>query len=281
MTTLTNIDYALMAGGSYISNRDAKNRFPVPQGWVSTKYDNPPNGGGFEAISFIQSGTTLATSPEIVISFAGTNGSGDIGADVLLGLGAVAYQLEQAAAYYLEVKAANPNATITFTGHSLGGGLASLLGVLFAEKAVTFDQAPFASAANVVNAQLIKAYLATLPNGGYVAGAAGNNAAINRALANLDAFINATDTAAILANRVARISNTYVQGEVLSTAPFGSSNKLVGGTPTQLDQTSITLQPFGLSSVDLHSQALLPAFLQSPSFEAENDEAATEWRDAA
>lgn len=72
MTTLTNIDYTLMAGGSYISNRDAKNRFPVPQGWVSTKYDNPPNGNGFEVISFIHSGTSLATSTEIVISFAGT-----------------------------------------------------------------------------------------------------------------------------------------------------------------------------------------------------------------
>lgn len=40
------------------------------------------------------------------------------------------------------------------------------------------------------------------------------------------------------------------------------------GTSTQLDQTSITLQPFGLSSVDLHSQALLTAFLQSSSFAA-------------
>lgn len=153
----TQIDYALLAGSSYISNRDAKNRFPIPQGWV--KVTNPPyfrdDASGIEAISF-------TNGTEIVISFAGTNGD-DIGTNVLLGLGAVAYQLKQAAAYYLEVKAANPTATITFTGHSLGGGLASLLGVLFAEKAVTFDQAPFASAANVVNAQLIKDYLATLP----------------------------------------------------------------------------------------------------------------------
>lgn len=70
------IMYALMAGASYISSRYEINQFPVPNGWVKTKYDNPPD-SGFEAISFVRSGTTLATSTEIVISFAGTAGDGD------------------------------------------------------------------------------------------------------------------------------------------------------------------------------------------------------------
>ena len=53
-------------------------------------------------------------------------------------------QLEQAADYYLRVKnASSPGTTISFTGHSLGGGLASLLAVFFVETAVTFDQAPY------------------------------------------------------------------------------------------------------------------------------------------
>jgi hypothetical protein len=53
-------------------------------------------------------------------------------------------QLEQAAGYYLRVQnASSPGTTISFTGHSLGGGLASLLAVFFGETAVTFDQAPY------------------------------------------------------------------------------------------------------------------------------------------
>ncbi|MDD2744879.1 MAG: hypothetical protein PHV02_21680, partial [Rhodocyclaceae bacterium] len=267
MSAQFEIDCALMAGRAYQISRDKINWFSVPQGWQEFFHVPDPAistfspDSGFEAVSF-RRGT------EIVISIAGTNGSGDLGADVALGLGIAADQLKQAAAYYLLVKAVNPDAVISFTGHSLGGGLASLLCAFFGEKAVTFDQAPFASAATVANAQIIKDYLATLPNGGFVAGAAGNTLAVNNALASLDAFINAADLAQTLATRVANISNIYVQGEVLSTAPFGSSGKLVGGTPTQLDQTSITMQPFGLSSVDLHSQALLTTFLQSPSFEA-------------
>jgi hypothetical protein len=40
-----------------------------------------------------------------------------------------------------------PNANISFTGHSLGGGLASLMAVFFDKPATVFDQAPFALAA--------------------------------------------------------------------------------------------------------------------------------------
>jgi hypothetical protein len=149
----TAIEYALMAGASYISTRPEINQFPVPDGWVGTKHDNPPDGGGFEAISFIQSGTTLATSTEIVISFAGT-GPGlntDWVANCAMATGGVSEQLRQAAQYYLDVKATNPGATISFTGHSLGGGIASLLSVFFGGQAVTFDQAPFRNSATNLN----------------------------------------------------------------------------------------------------------------------------------
>ena len=42
----------------------------------------------------------------------------------------------QAVDYYLAVTAANPSANITFTGHSLGGGIAALMGVFFGKVAV-------------------------------------------------------------------------------------------------------------------------------------------------
>jgi len=101
----TAIEYALMAGAAYISNRDPKNQFPVPSGWLEVKHDSQPS--GFEAISFIN-GSSIASSSEIVISYAGTDADAkffsnpDKQADLLLGLGYWSDQLGQAAAYYLE-----------------------------------------------------------------------------------------------------------------------------------------------------------------------------------
>ncbi len=92
---------------------------------------------------------------DIVISYAGTNPNSLLdgtyfAANIGLATGFGSDQLLQAAEYYLQVKAANPNATsITFTGHSLGGGLAALMGVFFGQQAVTFDQAPFANSAEL------------------------------------------------------------------------------------------------------------------------------------
>lgn len=68
----TTIEYALMAGASYISTRSLINRFPVPQGWAAFfPVPDPttalafPVTDGFEAVSFVNGN-------EIVISFAGT-----------------------------------------------------------------------------------------------------------------------------------------------------------------------------------------------------------------
>lgn len=127
MTNELQLDYALMAGAAYVSNRKEENLFPVPIRWTSTRNTQPAGGSGFEAIAFIRTGTELKTSPEIVISYTGTNGDGDIPADLALGAGKFSEQLMQAALYYLDIKAAAPkDAKITFTGHSLGGGLAAL-----------------------------------------------------------------------------------------------------------------------------------------------------------
>jgi hypothetical protein len=46
----TNIEYALMAGTAYVSNRPDKNAFPSPEGWLKLSYDIEPS--GFEAVSF-------------------------------------------------------------------------------------------------------------------------------------------------------------------------------------------------------------------------------------
>lgn len=64
MTIPTQIEYALLAGASYFSNRLNINRFPLPQNW-SYVSRIPPKSSGFEAAAF-------TNGSELVISFAGT-----------------------------------------------------------------------------------------------------------------------------------------------------------------------------------------------------------------
>ena len=205
----TAIEYALMAGHAYRTTRDKINWLPAPQGWTSfAPVPDPstpgfPTTNGFEAVSF-------TNGSDIVISYAGTDDSdylGDIVADIGLATGIGSSQLLQAAKYYLQVKAANPTANITFTGHSLGGGLAALMGALFNEGAFTFDQAPFrnSTSALVVFDLLLKLKIA-FPVSDYPQ--------IASWLAPLEGF--AQDG---LAAREGNVTNINVQGEFLSVPP--------------------------------------------------------------
>ncbi|WP_324779516.1 calcium-binding protein [Thiobacillus sedimenti] len=247
----TIIDYALMAGASYIDTRLPINRFPIPTGWNLVSRNPQDNTSGFEAATF-GNGTTIATSTEIVISYAGTyekDLTGDIAADIGLGAGTGSVQLLQAADYYLQVKAANPGAQITLTGHSLGGGLAALIGVFFGETAVTFDQAPFAQTA-LFQAQSLLNYLS--------AEKAASGAPLYTAaqLSGLTNFITQQQANGGIPNS-GLISNIRVDGEFLSEAPLSTLSPI--GTPATL----LKHGPTSLSGTELHSIALLSAFLQS------------------
>lgn len=150
MTTIADqfqIDCAVMAGAAYVSNRNPINQLPVPPGWALVNYVSLTS--GFEGAAF-------TNGSQIVISYTGTNPASwnDLVADLALGIGAGSTQLDQAVDFYLQTAAANPGVPISFTGHSLGGGLASLLAVFFNRQAVTFDQAPFAAAASSAVAEL-------------------------------------------------------------------------------------------------------------------------------
>ncbi len=247
----TAIDYALMAGHAYRTTRDEINWISVPQGW-SPFFPVPdpttptfPTTSGFEAISF-QRGT------DIVISYAGTyekDITGDIFADIGLATGIGSAQLLQAAEYYLQVKAANPTATsITFTGHSLGGGLAALMGVFFGQQAVTFDQAPFARSAklNVLTPDIAANLKADLLASGHT----------EAELSGLTNFLQLREANGGIPNSNL-VTNINVRGEFLSGVPYNIPDRI--GT-TLLD---INNSAAGVSGDDLHAQALLTAFLQS------------------
>ena len=232
---VTQLEYALMAGAAYRSTRNLVNQIPAPQGW--TEIAHPVETSGFEAAIF-QRGT------EIVIAYAGTGPglwNGDWYTNVVSALGFVSEQLKQAALYYEQIKAANPSAQISFTGHSLGGGLAALMGVFFNKVAMTFDQAPFRNAANTSVRDSLASYLATL----------------GITDPDLTGFTNTT-----FLSRENKIAGLYVEGEALTYVPFSRI-----GTQGPLPNGNSGLTDFFLAT-DLHSQALLTAFDQDDRFRA-------------
>ncbi|MHB0967973.1 MAG: lipase family protein, partial [Bellilinea sp.] len=254
-----------MAGASYYDTRAAINRFPIPDGW--TKITDPDShfsdsSTGFEAVAF----KSTANPNEIVISYAGTYDkdiTGDWAADAGLALGNGSVQLQQAVDYYLQVKAANASnsdAYITLTGHSLGGGLAALVGVFFGVQATTFDQAPFAKSAKTgllppdVAADLLQ-YLQGRSYGDDTA----MSEARNEAVSKLTNFLQQRDANGGIPNSNL-ISNIRVDGEFLSsTFPF-SEYSIIG---TTMPEDLLTHGQTDISGGDLHSMALLTAFLQS------------------
>ena len=199
-------EYALMAGRSYQSTRNKANWFPVADDWPEIEGAHDVTSSGFEATAF----RNLATD-EIVISFAGTGSifNKDWWANFGLTLGNCVQQLCDAAVYYLEMKEFYGN-RITFTGHSLGGGIAAILGVLFNVQATTFDQAPFSnSCCESVRNDLIT-YLTT-PQGGNP-DALYSLGYLSFLAPELFSFSDEN-----LTQREGNVQNIVVDGEILST----------------------------------------------------------------
>ena len=253
----TTVEYALMAGRAYQITRDPINQFPTLLGWA--ELDHVPNNPGFPQFTGVAGFEAVAfrKGTDIVISYAGTYDkdiTGDIFADIGLATGVGSAQLLQAAEYYLQVKAANSTATsITFTGHSLGGGLAALMGVFFGQQAVTFDQAPFANSASAVMRDFLVSNLLALQDANqqplYTS---------QQLMALAPALFTSNFNPVDLAN--SNVTTLRVVGEFISSLFPVSSFSPIG------PQTPLSHGPTDISMFDLHAQSLLAAFVQNDQF---------------
>lgn len=214
------------------------NRVGLPSGWTGDTYpDDPASGfsyGIFENVN------------EVVISYTGTNEGVDWLANAGNGSGLGSDQLKEAALVAARVieQYKGSGKTISFTGHSLGGGLASVMAVWFDKQAIVFDEAPFLSAA--ISPVAYKA-------------------AQNYIFEQLGIVTTLHDyTPLDYPSRAGNVTNYYVSGEVLQALRAGGYGI---GAQTGIDfGWGLGLGFEKVDPVDLHSQALMTAGWLSPAF---------------
>ncbi|MGH9959246.1 MAG: lipase family protein, partial [Pyrinomonadaceae bacterium] len=292
----TRLDYALMAANVYSALdtvRSEQNTIPLSEGWQIAKWADGQDissvnrGTGFMARAY-QNGN------EIVISYCGTtdeNGLDWLRGNIPAAIGApLAAQIRDAAKFYLDVKRANPNAVISFTGHSLGGGLASLMSVYFNHDATVFDPAPFEKSAdsttviNTLRSSLLELGYTTdelVAFNDYVGGGPEGviDSPTREAREGRIHMVNVTGEALSLLSDPAMQAVAATLGLFPGVIGFelfqlGSGVGRFFGSAEWLDPNAASgngwhFKPFGIplpvngNPVDLHSIALLTAFVQS------------------
>jgi hypothetical protein len=265
----TDIEYALMAANVYgdsTSVLSPTNTLPAPVGWGAV---TPPAGwatGAQEGSVVSYSSGFMASAykkgSEIVISYAGTTtGPLDwIFGNVPAATGAFfTTQVFEAAKFYLDIKnqPENAGATISFTGHSLGGGLASLMAVLFDKQAVVFDEAPFLKSADSrIAVNLLRT---TLLLAGYE---------VPPALATYVTSLDNSGAVLPSPSRLARednVRNIYVIGEALSLASTTLTDAIAALLGLTTGSLTLAIAGFGVDKIgsqpptELDTGALLTA----------------------
>jgi hypothetical protein len=210
-----------------------------------------PSPSGFSAEIF-QKGS------EIVISFQGTNPDGissdgrvDWISNIALGAAWATKQLHEAALVYQRVRAHFDGATITFTGHSLGGGLAGLMAFYFDRRATVFAPAPLEPAANIGNAQSLRT---TLIQAGF------NDDALN----TIADAVNPDVLWIWLLQREAAVSGYFINGEAVDLIR-SIGNTIANWPLTTIDIGNSDLGTFGRHSMQLHAAALESVALRNAS----------------
>jgi trimeric autotransporter adhesin len=252
----THLDYAVLSATAYNAARGPDNKLTLTN-WSEVAVV-PTSSVGFEAQAY-RNGT------DVVIAFTGTNffssyadpngvlgfdwgrafGTGNdflFGNIAVLGIGG--QQLIEAALFYRKVKTENPGANITFTGHSLGGGIASVMAVWFDRQATTFAEAPFRNAA--VNPFMVSKAISALEE-----------------IAPLDSALKATmqNSLSEFESRQAQVTHYAIPGEIVEQARaifpavVGSPHIVLAGDTA------------GIPAATLHSITLHAALLMSLKFQ--------------
>jgi len=258
MTLLS--EHALTALAAYA--REAGNIGPPPQGWsiYETSYFSLV---GFHAVALRRDGTN-----EIVIAYSGTDSLLDWATgNATSALGIFSPQLQAAIQFYSDIRqkmsddGIPSSEIVTLTGHSLGGGLASVVSVFFDQRAETFNTAPFEASVygvpGISKAAVRNQYLA------YAAYQLLKLRPVSNAFTlfqTASAWLSGGNP--LFAPREANVDAVHIYGEALQWLRLILPT-IVDGESEELDTPINTLGP-----VDLHSQALLAALEMSPTLRA-------------
>jgi trimeric autotransporter adhesin len=270
MPTPTLLEYALLADRAYADLRNRANNLPVlPSGWAGVADLVIPGIPAFTELEGHYGGPTMASGfsaavykkgIEVVISFEGTNpaplspdGRRDWLANAAAFFGVtVPQQLIEAAKLYLAVKRSQPEGTpITFTGHSLGGGLATLMSVFFDHPATTFATAPFEGSAKL-------AVISDLRSALIAFGATSTELSKLTQLLN-DLSLDPIYQTDILGRRESSIVSQSINGEVLSLLRAHVTTLMSVNGVIDMGRTN-------LGAIDKHSMLLHAAAVVSREF---------------
>jgi Ca2+-binding RTX toxin-like protein len=263
---ITELEYAGLSGYAHFAKRTPENLPDAATlyGFHEKRSDRlVDEANGFE-------GTILTRGNQVVVAFAGTIDWVDLWEDITLFLGSGTQIASAARLYMYAVNIVLPrlkaqgitDPQISFTGHSLGGGIASVMAVLFNKPAMVFDSAPFMAQVNKL-APIFEVH-AALAAAGFHDAELDRYALIARGFdPTLSAFYSLADAEKRLAELTENVHGSYKKGEFI-TAWFPSAARINANAMTMIDLGHVDGtyhrdNAMGKSEWDLHTGTLMVA----------------------